>query len=154
MRRAVLTWIIGFGLYLLFVGRGAPAEFCVAAISASLGAGLVVFLQRHGRAAMRVEAPWFLLAARLARSIATDLWRVGRALTAAIGGSAVRGTMVKQPFEIGPEVAQANARRALDILLGSLAPNGFVTDIDPDGRALVIHRLAPAPLSEDPRWPV
>lgn len=155
MRRIVLTWIACFGLYLLFAEQPNTAEICAAAVTAALAAALTWFIQRKGGVGMRARGvPWAVLAGRLARAVVVDSARVGQALARATGGRTVRGAVAKQPFRPGPVVAAANARRGIVILLASLAPNGFVVELQQQPGALLIHHLAPAQRSADAQWPV
>jgi hypothetical protein len=154
VRAAAVTWLIGFGLYLLFAGQVSGPECAAGAIMTSVAAGLVIFLNRRGHVSMRARAPWGRLAARLGKAVVVDAARVGAAFVRGLYGHNVRGVIMKQPFEIGPVAPEANARRGLVILLGSLAPNGFVLEVQRKPGALLLHRLAPAPRSEDVEWPV
>lgn len=154
MGRLAIGWVIGFGLYLLFTGQPSAAEFCAAAIMTTVAASLILFIQRQGSVAMKARAPWGRLTLRLGKSIAVDSVLIARSLVASIGGNAVRGSVMKQPFQPGPIAPVSNARRGIVILLGSLAPNGFIVELDRAGPALVIHRLVAEPRSSDEQWPV
>ena len=89
-------------------------------------------------------------------ALATDTARVGVVLLRAIlrRPQGAVGAVVRQPFAGGGETARDAGRRGLVTLLASLAPNGFVLHVPGDDDALVLHRLARAPLSRDQAWPV
>lgn len=159
MARTLLTWLTLFALYLLFAGQASGAELCAGALAAIAGALLALYIRRREQRAMRLAAPWTRLVGRVAAALGRDTVAVGAALARAASGRSVRGVMQHQDFEPGGETPEAAGRRALVILAGSVAPNGFVWQAGGaasggGGGRLLVHRLVPAPPSEDKLWPV
>ncbi len=152
MARALLTWLALFALYILFTGEASRAELCAGALVAVMGAGLAVYVRGAGHRPMRLDAPWGRLVGRVGLALARDTVKVGGALARGIGGAAVKGMIQRQLFDTRDDTRAAVGRRAVVMLATSVAPNRFV--LEEEGDSLLLHRLVPAPASEDTEWPV
>lgn len=156
--RATFAWCVLFGLYLVLAGSTSATEIAAGAGATSLATLLIVLVHDKRRRSLILRPPP-RVPVRTLIALATDTARVGVVLLRAIlrrpqGAVGAVGAVVRQPFAGGDETARDAGRRGLVTLLASLAPNGFVLHVPGDDDALVLHRLARAPLSGDQAWPV
>lgn len=145
------------GLYLLLAGQASGSELGAAAVVALLGTGFAASL-RHcgGRGLSFADRPSLRVVGRLLAALAGDSVRVGRVLArvALRGASASPGRVLVQGFRAGADTPRAEGRRALVVLGASLAPNGFVVEVEAGQDLMRVHHLAPAPAKADRTWPV
>lgn len=156
MPRWLLTLLLAgllLGLYLLLAGQASATEFLAAVPAVLLAVGMAQALRTHADRQMQLQAPWRQVLLRPLASICSDSVRVGVALLHAIVRPAAHAGMVsRQAFRAGGDQPCEAGRRALVVVGGSLAPNGFVLEVLPD--ALSTHRLVPAQPQDDTEWPV
>ena len=57
----------------------------------------------------------------------------------------VSGSFRAIPFRAVGENPEDNARRAMAMTVGSIAPNTYVIDIDQDYQLILVHQLVPKP---------
>jgi multisubunit Na+/H+ antiporter MnhE subunit len=151
----ISAWILLAGFWLVLVGSIDPAECLGGLIAAAIAAtGYSVVHQRDDQARVAIRAAWLpLLVRRIPLEVVRDAWRVFATLLALTRGHTVRGHIHRVPFDPGSATAPlAAGRRALVLFGVSLAPNTVAVRIE--DRSLVLHQLAPAPLPDDPVWPV
>lgn len=144
LRSAALT-----ALYLAFVGQFPLAEVTAGLLAGALAMALSLLLRRRAEQPFRLRAPWHRLVPRLAWSVLRDANKVAVALAKAVFVGHT-GMIASQPIAEAGEGAAGTGRRALAILLASVAPNGYV--IEPRHRALALHRLAKAEPAADRHW--
>ena len=153
--RASVAWCVLFGLYLVLAGSTGVTEIAAGAGATSLATLLIVLVHDKRRRSLVLRPPPRVLL-RSAIALATDSARIGLVLLRAIlrRPPGAVGSVVRHPFAGGGETARDAGRRGLVTLLASLAPNGFVLHVPGGDDGLMLHRLAPAPLSGDQDWPV
>jgi branched-subunit amino acid ABC-type transport system permease component len=151
---AAMTGIAAAAAYLLLAGQASRTEFTAAAPVVLITAGFAVALHRTASRPMRLSSPALLVMAHALRSLLPDTVRVARALMWAIWKRppGAIGPCIHQPFRHGSGSADDAGRRAAVTLGLSLAPNGYVLDLD--GQAdIPLHRLTPAGVAPDREWP-
>ncbi len=148
-----VSWLLLFPLYLLLAGQVSGEEVVAGILIAAVAASSGVLVSRFGgRFAFRFRLGWIRLVPQVAGQLATDLFRVGRVLVAALAGRPQSAGIVRQPFEPGDPTPVHAARRGLVELGVSFAPNGLALGIAPG--TLLVHRLAPQPIAADREWPL
>ena len=150
----VCVYAMFFGAYLLFAGQASTSECLTGVVAAGLATALAAVWRTAGPRRFRTLAPWPRLIGAPLASLAPDAVRVGARLIAAIRRrpAAELGAIQSQPFQPGGDSPEAAARRGLVALAVSLAPNGYMVDID--GDSLLLHRLRPEPPQPDSAWPL
>ena len=137
MRKAaaiVLWWAVLLGLWQLYVGQTTTQTTIAGVIAATLATGAAVLLARLGLLRFGLDPRRLGRAAALPWEIVRDFAVVTLALARGRPTGAFREVDVP---------ARTAGDRALAGLLGSIAPNAYVVDVDRDrGRALV-HELDP-----------
>jgi multisubunit Na+/H+ antiporter MnhE subunit len=127
-------WVVLAGVWLLYVGQHTKENAVAGAIAAGIAVGFAVLLARlglyrfgfHGRPLRRAAAlPWHLL-----RDFAL--------VTLALLRGRPAGRFVELDFR-----ADSTGDRALAGLLGSVAPNAYVVDFDPNRGCALVHELEP-----------
>lgn len=148
-------WCVLFALYLLFAGTIDATEIGTGVVVATLATAFMQFVHVGRQRDLQLLPPIRVLW-RPVLGLVTDSVRVSGMLFRVLWRrpSEQAGTVVRQPFRQGGETARDAGRRGMMTLSASLAPNGYVLHI-PDGENVVLmHRLAPVPLSRDHEWPV
>ena len=137
MRKAaeiVLWWAVLLGLWELYVGQTTKQTTIVGVVAAGLAVGAGALLARLGLYRFGFEPRRLRRAATLPWDVVRDFGIVTLALTRGRPKGAFREVDVP---------AHTAGDRALVGLLGSIAPNAYVVDVDRDrGRAL-LHELDP-----------
>jgi multisubunit Na+/H+ antiporter MnhE subunit len=128
----VLSWLALTGLWLLYVGQHTKENAVAGAIAAALALGLGVALARLGLLRFRFGRRRLGRAAALPWDIVRDFGLVTLAL--------VRGRPGGELVELDAP-ARSAGDRALVGLLGSIAPNAYVVDLDRDRRVALVHVL-------------
>jgi multisubunit Na+/H+ antiporter MnhE subunit len=130
----VFWWLVLCGLWLLYVGQHTKENALAGAIAATIAVGFAALLARLG-------LYLFGLDVRLLGRAAPLPWHVVRDF-AVVAAALLRGRPSGRFVEVDAPARSAGDRALLG-LLGSVAPNAYVVDVDPDrGRALV-HELDP-----------
>jgi multisubunit Na+/H+ antiporter MnhE subunit len=132
--RFVLAWAVLLGLWQLYVGQTTTQTTIAGVVAAGLAVGAGALLARLGLYRFGLEPRRLRRAATLPWDVVRDFGIVTLALTRGRPKGAFREVDVP---------ARTAGDRALVGLLGSIAPNAYVVDVDRDrGRALV-HELDP-----------
>jgi hypothetical protein len=156
MLLGALAALIFLGVYLMFAGQVSATELLAGIPAAVAAAAYAVLLHRVAERPFRLDAPWPRVLGKPLMALFPDVIRVGRTLLRVLWRRppGMVGTIVRQPFQAGGADPASAARRGLVTLAASLAPNGYGMDILDGADVLVLHRLAPAPLAPDQRWPL
>jgi multisubunit Na+/H+ antiporter MnhE subunit len=132
--RIVLWWAVLFGLWQLYVGQTTTQTTLAGVIAAGLAVGAGVVLARLGLYRFGLDPRRLRRAAALPWEIVRDFAVVTLALT--------RGRPAGSFREVDLP-ARTAGDRALAGLLGSIAPNVYVVDVDRDRGAALVHELDP-----------
>jgi hypothetical protein len=144
-----LRWTGLTGLYLVLAGQLAISEMTAGLLAGLAAAALSLALRAAAEPRLRLRAPWHRLVPRLALAVLRDVNRVAAALAkAVIAGHA--GSIQIQPVAPAGDTAAGVGRRALAMLLVSVAPNGYV--LESRRAELTLHRLAEAAPATDRHW--
>jgi len=137
MRKAVgivLWWAVLLGLWQLYVGQTTKQTTIAGVVSAGLAVGAGALLARLGLYRFGLDPRRLGRAAALPWNVVRDFAVVTLALTRGRPGGAFREVDV---------AARSAGDRALVGLLGSIAPNAYVVDVDRDRGAALVHELDP-----------
>ena len=126
----VLAWAALLGLWQLYVGQTTIAGL----IAAALATGAAVLVGRLGLYRFGLDPRRLRRAAALPWEIVRDFALVTLALTRGRPAGAFREVRVP---------ARTAGDRALAGLLGSIAPNAYVVDVDRDRGVARVHELEP-----------
>jgi multisubunit Na+/H+ antiporter MnhE subunit len=132
--RIVLAWAVLFGLWQLYVGQTTTQTTIAGVIAAAIAVGAGVLLARLGLYRFGLDLRRLGPAATLPWGVVRDFGRVTLALTRSRPAGAFREVDVP---------ARTAGDRALAGLLGSIAPNAYVVDVDRDRRTALLHELDP-----------
>lgn len=129
----VTWWAVLFALYLAVISTISFPEVVVGAAAAAVCAVAAVVSRRTLLAAdnderYRPRARWLRWLLPLPVQIVTGALRLLRP----------RGEFAEVQL---PEDTRAAARRGFAVLVLSVAPNGYVAEVEPDRNVLVVHRL-------------
>jgi multisubunit Na+/H+ antiporter MnhE subunit len=130
----VLAWVALFGLWQLYVGQTTKQTTIAGMIAAALATGAAFLVGRLGRYRFGLDPRRLGRVAALPWEIVRDFALVTVALTRGRPGGAFREVRVP---------ARTAGDRALAGLLGSIAPNVYVVDVDRDRGAALVHELDP-----------
>jgi multisubunit Na+/H+ antiporter MnhE subunit len=137
MRKAVaivLWWAALVGLWQLFVGQTTTQTTVAGLVAAALATGAAVLLERLGLHRFGLDRRRLRRIATLPWDVVRDFALVTLALTRGRPTGAFREVRVP---------ARTAGDRALVGLLGSIAPNAYVVDLDRDCHAALVHELDP-----------
>jgi multisubunit Na+/H+ antiporter MnhE subunit len=137
MRKAVavvLWWAVLLGLWQLYVGQTTKQTTIAGVIAAGLAVGAGVLLARFGLYRFGLDPRRLGRAATLPWDLVRDFAVVTLALTRGRPRGAFREVDVP---------ARTAGDRALAGLLGSIAPNAYVVEVDRDRGAALVHELDP-----------
>ena len=132
--RIVLSWAVLFGLWQLYVGKTTMQTTIAGVIAAGVAVGAALLLARLGLYRFGLDPRRLRGAATLPWQIVRDFVLVTRALTRGRPVGAFREVRVP---------ARTAGDRALVGLLGSIAPNAYVVDVDRERSAALVHELNP-----------
>jgi len=132
--RILLSWAVLFGLWQLYVGQTTTQTTIAGAIAATLAVGAALLLERLGLYRFGLDLRRLSRAAALPWEIVRDFALVTLALARGRPGGAFREVNVP---------ARTAGDRAFAGLLGSIAPNAYVVDVDRDQGTARIHELKP-----------
>jgi len=130
--RIVLWWAVLFGLWQLYVGQTTTQTTIAGAIAAGLAVGAALLLAPLGLLRFGLDPRQLRRAASLPWEIVRDFAVMTLAL--ARGRPDGRFREVEVP-------ARTAGDRALAGLLGSIAPNAYVVDVDRERSAALVHEL-------------
>ena len=137
MRKAaaiVLWWAVLLGLWQLYVGQTTKQTTVAGVLAATLAVGAGALLARLGLYRFGLEPRRLRRAATLPWDVVRDFGIVTLALTRGRPNGAFREVDVP---------ARTAGDRALAGLLGSIAPNAYVVDVDRDRDRALVHELDP-----------
>jgi multisubunit Na+/H+ antiporter MnhE subunit len=132
--RIVLAWAVFLGLWQLYVGQTSKQTTIAGVVAATLAVGAALLLGRLGLYRFGLDL-------RRLRSAATLPWEIVRdfgVVTLALARGRPEGA-----FREVDVPARTAGDRALAGLLGSIAPNAYVVDVDRDRHAALVHELDP-----------
>jgi multisubunit Na+/H+ antiporter MnhE subunit len=130
--RIVLWWAVLFGLWQLYVGQTTTQTTIAGVVAAGLAVGAALLVARLGLYRFGLDPRRLRRAAALPWEIVRDFAVVTLAL--------VRGRPTGSFREVDVP-ARTAGDRALAGLLGSIAPNAYVVDVDRDRVAALVHEL-------------
>jgi multisubunit Na+/H+ antiporter MnhE subunit len=130
--RIVLWWAVLFGLWQLYVGQTTTQTTIAGVIAAGLAVGAALLVRRLGLYRFGLDPRWLRRSAVLPWEIVRDFAVVTLALA--------RGRPTGSFREVDVP-ARTAGDRALAGLLGSIAPNAYVVDVDRDRGAALVHEL-------------
>ena len=149
--QGALRWAGLTGLYVVLAGQLSISEMTAGLLAGLAAAALSLMLRAAAEQRLRLRAPWQRLVPRLSLAVLRDLNRVALALAKAVmAGHA--GAIQVQPVAPAGDTAAGAGRRALAMLLASVAPNGYV--LEARRAALTLHHLAEAAPAADRQWPL
>ena len=140
--RAVVAWLLLFGLWMLLVGTLTPSEVVAGVAAAAIAVfALEVVIRRQG-VRFRPDPRWVLRAwvipwrtVREFGKLTLALWR-GLVLR-----RRVVGRFVALDFRARGNDGRSVARRAVVTIAGSFAPNTYVVDFDRQRDRVIVHEL-------------
>jgi|SRR5215208_5201849 len=142
----VVWWIILTVLWIPLAFDVMVPELVAGAVAGAAGATLATAVRAQRLISFRPRLRWALGLWRLPLQVALDtgllvavLWR--RLVMRQPASSSFRAI----PFRAVGENPEANARRAIAMTVGSIAPNTYVVDIDQDYELILVHQLVPKP---------
>ena len=130
----VFWWLVLCGAWLLYVGQHTKENAVAGAIAGAIAVGFGILVARLGLYR-------FAFHARLLSRAATLPWYVLRDF-AVVTLALLRGRPAGRFVELDVRAGSAGDR-ALVGLLGSVAPNAYVVDLDADGGRALVHELDP-----------
>src|SRR5690242_11958497 len=132
-------WVALAGLYLVLADSVVLPELVTGAALAALGATGALLVRRDRRLLLHPRARWLGAVWRPLLGLGGDLVPLARALLRGHGS----GGYVEIPFDAryASDEPEAHAYRALTEILGSLAPNTVVVEVDPVRHVVVAHQL-------------
>lgn len=130
-------WVLLAALYLLLADAVVLPELVVGAVAASVGATGAVLVRSQRHELLRPRLRWLRAAGRPALGVFTDLVPLTRTLVTRRSGE-----LHRVPVTIPGDGGEAAAFVAFTEVLGTLAPNTVVVDVDRDQGVLLVHRLA------------
>jgi hypothetical protein len=141
-------WIVLYVLYLLLVFKTEPAELVAGALAAALAATGATLVRNRGDIRFSPGVGWMRTLPALAAEVVTSTLRLVPLVWRAARGERIRGRMRAIRFTGAGATDQESAtRRALEKVLGSVAPNSFVVGFDERHDVVVVHQLE---RTEDP----
>ena len=132
--RIVLAWAVLFGLWQLYVGQTTKQTTIAGVVAATLAVGAGVLVGRLGLYRFGFDPRLLRRAATLPWDVVRDFGLVTLALTRGRPKGAFREVDVP---------TRTAGDRALVGLLGSIAPNAYVVDVDRERSAALVHELNP-----------
>jgi multisubunit Na+/H+ antiporter MnhE subunit len=137
-------WLVLAALYALLADNPMLPEIVTGAVAAAIGATGAVLVRRERHLFVRPRLRWLRGAVRPVLGLARDVVPLTRALVVTgVLRRPSRSTLTEIPFDATDTEPEEAAYRALTELLGSLAPNTIVVDIDRERGSLLAHQLEP-----------
>jgi multisubunit Na+/H+ antiporter MnhE subunit len=150
---STVTWCLSLGTYLLFAGTISLTEFLAGLACATVLTGWARVIRRHsGRHFVAArEQIWPVLAALADLVPATGHTGIVLAKAAIAGGSP--GCSRRFRFRFGADDDPSDrTRRAIAILIASLAPNRFVVDAERNRGFALMHAIDGSQGETDAEW--
>lgn len=153
--RALVSWLLLFGLYLSLAAQLAAAELVAGAVGAAIAVAVLMAVRGASRHHFQFSARWLRHFANLPAEVVVDCAMVDRAILRRPSLRQGTGRFQSRKFKLGNEHPAARLRRALVTTAISLAPNTFVIGVPEGEDALLLHQLVPEPNeSRDREWPL
>lgn len=147
-----LTWLVAFGLYVLFAGTISMHEIVVAAVLASMATVWAIVIRYNAEQSFTFRADAIVPVARATLQLApATLTTLVRLLTATAGGTAP-GHFATELFHFGRDDPPERFRRAAAVLAASLTPECFVVRIHKERDGVTNHRIGASRRAPDPQW--
>lgn len=136
-------WILLMSLWVAVDDSLATDELIAGAAAAALAALAAETAGHLAGVRYRVKAGWLPRALSLPGEVLRDTLLVFASLAAVVLGKAPPpgGAYREVPVGYGDDTPLGGTRRVLLTAARSLAPNGFVADIDPERGVMVVHEL-------------
>ncbi|MDX6513172.1 MAG: hypothetical protein QOE36_2676 [Gaiellaceae bacterium] len=154
MRRALsflAWWAVLFLLWLLYVGTLDSQEVIAGAALSAVAATGAEVVRSLGLLQFRVRRRWLVRAWRPLVHVVPEFLLLLAALWRAVArGERAPGRFTVLEFPAGGARAEDAGRRAFVTTIGSLAPNSYVVDVDPETGLLLEHVLVPRRTSKLP----
>lgn len=153
MTRRVGAWVAWWVLLMAFwvwVDDSVDlAELLAGAGAAAIATSVTELVQHQSQTHLRLRADWLAPAATLPRQLVRDM----RVLLVVLWRRLAKGEQPPSRFALVPvdpggDRPEGAVRRALLTAGLSVTPNTFVLDVDRQRRALVVHQLVPAPVTD------
>jgi hypothetical protein len=132
-------WVVLAALYLLLADNVATPELVTGAALAALGATGAVLVRRDRLLLLRPRARWLRDAWRPLLGLGGDLVPLARGLVRR-GGASRYVEVPLDPSVLGDD-PRAAAYRAWTEVLGSMAPNTVIVEVDPVRGVALAHQL-------------
>ena len=146
--RRIAAWLSWFGalivLWLLLVGTVKEVERIAGLVAAAIGATAAEVVRSQGLLRYRVEARWLPAALKGLVRVVPDFVRLVVAIP-----RQPRGSFRRLAFPTGGTRDIDRGRRAWATVIGSLAPNRLVVDVDPETGEALVHDLVPGAASKE-----
>ncbi len=149
-RPSLLRLVLGWGgwlvplyaVWLMYVGVDAWLELVAGACAVAVAATAQQAVRRTGFRGERVDLRTLALALRLPYRVGEEfailMWAL---VSAAVRRERPHGGFRRLKAGAAGEGAEAVGRRAAITILGGVAPNTYVVDIDPETDAMLVHDL-------------
>jgi hypothetical protein len=142
----LVWWLLLTCLWIPLAFDVAVPELVAGAVAAAAGATLATAVRAQRLISFRLRLRWALRLWRLPVQVVLDtglllvaLWR------RLVMRQPVSGSFRAIPFRDVVDEPEANARRAIAMTIGSIAPNTYVVGIDQDHELILVHQLVPKP---------
>jgi multisubunit Na+/H+ antiporter MnhE subunit len=153
--RALISWLLLFGLYLALAAQLAGAEMLAAAVGAAIATTVMLAVRRVSRHHFQFSARWLGRFVHLPAEVVADCAVVYLAILRRPSLRQGSGRFQSREFNPGNQHPAARLRRALVTTAVALAPNTFPIGVPEGENALLVHQLVPKPNEQDdPDWPL
>ena len=144
----LVSWVVFFLLWLLFVDQASLSELLAGSAAATLASIALQVTVRVEPLRFQPRLAWLAQVWRLPSVIIEDFRVLLRVLADRLMSKPVPGTFQLTGFSSSGHDSCEGARRALAVLFLSVSPNSVVVGIDQDRGVLLLHQLMPAPVPE------
>jgi multisubunit Na+/H+ antiporter MnhE subunit len=154
-RRALVYWLLLFGLYLVLAATVTVEELLVSAAGAGIAVTVMMAVRSTSRYHFQLSAGWLRRFGQVPAEVVIDCAVVYRAILRRPRLRQGSGRFQSRSYEPGNEHPSARLRRALVTTAVSLAPNTLVIGVPETGDELLVHQLVPEPEKpHDVQWPL
>ena len=155
IRFGIVACMLLFATYAVLAGHLGETELLASIPATLIAVAFAAAHRRHARRSFTYPRGLIGFTLRTTVQIVPDTGRVAWALLRVVfaGAHASGGAIAEQPFTVGKSSPRDAARRAVTTLGVSLAPNGYVLRVFAAEDSLLLHRLVPASVSSNRKWP-